>query len=166
MDELMIIPAAYDGDLNTIAELAEDIWPEHYTDIIGEEQVDYMIEKFQSYEALVDQTVNGGYSYFIIYYDKIPVGYIGIKYAESYLFLSKYYLVKDARGKGIGYKAFDYVKDLCRNHGLHDIRLTCNKHNTNSLNFYEHLGFRNVGEEITDIGNGFVMDDFILSYNL
>ncbi|HIW21792.1 MAG TPA: GNAT family N-acetyltransferase [Candidatus Dorea intestinavium] len=166
MDKLMILPATYDGDLNTIAELAEDIWNEHYTEIIGVEQVNYMINKFQSYEALVDQTVNKGFHYFIIYYDNLVVGYFGVLYHEDHLFLSKFYLLKEARGHGIATKTFEYIKKLSKDNQLSEIRLTCNKYNQNSLAFYHHLGFIKIGSEISDIGNGFVMDDFILSYNL
>ena len=39
------IPAACDEDLKRIAGLAEEIWHQHFTPIIGEDQVNYMVEK-------------------------------------------------------------------------------------------------------------------------
>ena len=37
--------------------------------------------------------------------------------------------------------------------------------NESARRFYEKLGFKNVGEQITDVGNGFVMDDFLMEKN-
>ncbi|MFR9065367.1 MAG: GNAT family N-acetyltransferase, partial [[Clostridium] scindens] len=53
---------------------------------------------------------------------------------------------------------------LCRERGLSKIYLTCNKHNDNTLAIYDHLGFKITDEQVADIGNGFVMDDYILTY--
>ena len=49
---------------------------------------------------------------------------------------------------------------------LNKIWLTCNRNNTSSLEVYKHLGFEVVREEVADIGNGFVMDDYILEYEV
>jgi ribosomal protein S18 acetylase RimI-like enzyme len=38
--------------------------------------------------------------------------------------------------------------------------LTVNRHNTGSIAFYQHLGFKVSGTVVQDIGSGFVMDDY------
>lgn len=38
--------------VRSLAELASEIWHEYFVSIISKEQIDYMVEKFQSYEAL------------------------------------------------------------------------------------------------------------------
>ena len=50
-------------DLQEIAALADVIWHEHFTPIIGKEQVEYMLSRFQSYPALQDQVLTG-YEYY------------------------------------------------------------------------------------------------------
>jgi diphthamide synthase (EF-2-diphthine--ammonia ligase) len=41
--------------ITAVVRLAREIWQEHYEPIIGQKQVDYMLEKFQSEKALVEQ---------------------------------------------------------------------------------------------------------------
>ena len=42
------------------------------------------------------------------------------------------------------------------------IRLTVNKYNKNSIAAYRKWGFKIIDSVVTDIGSGFVMDDFIM----
>jgi ribosomal protein S18 acetylase RimI-like enzyme len=61
---------------------------------------------------------------------------------------------------------FQKFVEIAKMRNLKKIWLTCNRNNTNSIAIYEHLGFKKVREEVTDIGNGFVMDDFIFEYEV
>jgi RimJ/RimL family protein N-acetyltransferase len=122
-----------------------------------------MVEKFQSYDAIRAQIADG-YEYFMVYDEENLAGYIGIhaEPAKGELFLSKLYIHKDYRGKHLATQAVAFLKTLCQERELHKIWLTCNKHNTRTLAVYAHLGFQNVRSQVADIGNGFVMDDYIL----
>lgn len=142
-----------------IAELADVIWREHYIPIVGKPQIDYMLDKYQSAKAIEEQIENG-YAYFLLSFDKIPVGYISIKKEENALFLSKIYVLSSYRGKKIGKAAMNYVEGKAKEYKLNAIRLTVNINNTNSIKAYKKLGFVNVGSLVTDIGHGFVMDDY------
>lgn len=153
--------ATTEEEIQTIADLAEIIWHQHFTPIIGKEQVIYMVEKFQSFNALKEQIENG-YEYYRIFDQDEFCGYCGIHPENGKLFLSKLYLKKEARGKHLATNAFEFLKQLCRERGLSVIWLTCNKHNDNSLAVYRHLGFETVDTQVADIGNGFVMDDYIM----
>lgn len=166
MNTIKIIPARTDGDIQTISTIADEIWHQHFTPIIGEAQVDYMIEKFQSYPALKSQIKNEGYEYFTFLCDSTPCGYIGIHAEKDALFLSKLYIRKDFRGQHLATKGLRFLTRLCSERNLKKIWLTCNKHNDNTLKIYDHLGFKITDEQIADIGNGFVMDDYILTLTL
>lgn len=161
MTDFKVVPAVTDEQIAEVAGLADIIWHEHFTPIIGEEQVEYMVEKFQSCPALKDQIANG-YEYFQIYNDNTFCGYIGIHAEEEALFLSKLYLSAQSRGQHLATKAFAFLKTLCRERGLKKIWLTCNKYNSHTLDVYHHLGLTTVRSQVADIGNGFVMDDYIL----
>ncbi len=87
-------------DVNRMCALAKEIWHEHFTPIIGYDQVVYMLEKFQSPVAVNGQ-IEEGYEYYLTMVDGQLVGYIGIHKGPSALFLSKLYLEKSARGKGL-----------------------------------------------------------------
>jgi len=111
-EDIVIRSVENDQDIDNVAILANQIWTEHYVPIIGEEQVDYMLYKFQSAETVT----------------------------KSLLFL----------------------EDTAREAGLFAITLTVNKENVGSIKAYERLGFDNIDSVVMDIGNGFVMDDYVL----
>lgn len=155
-----------DEQVHQIASLAEVIWNEHFTPIIGKEQVDYMVEKFQSYPALNEQIAEG-YEYYQLFDNGEFCGYTGIHPGEdNRLFLSKLYIKKEARGRHLATKAFSFLKELCKKRGYSAIWLTCNKYNDNSLAVYRHLGFKTIDTQEADIGHGFIMDDYIMEYRL
>ena len=150
------------GDIATLAELAGSIWHEYFVRIISEEQIDYMVEKFQSAGAIAAQ-LQGGYEYYFIRTGGTNAGYFGIKPGDDgRLFLSKLYLSREHRGKGLSTAAFKYMENLCRDRGLKAIWLTVNRHNDHTVSVYRHRGFRVTEEKVADIGRGFVMDDFIM----
>ena len=165
MKDLRIIPVTNMELVYSLVPVAEEIWREHYIPIIGEQQVEYMLEKFLSAEALVEQ-INSGYEYFLLSYDYTFAGFAGIKEEDGKLFLSKLYLYNEFRGKGIASYMFQKFVEICKMRELDKIWLTCNRHNTNSYEVYKHLGFVTVREEKADIGEGFVMDDFIMEYEV
>ena len=160
-----IAPALTKQDFNTIARLAHTIWTEHYTPIIGEQQVSYMLDKFQSAQAMEDQ-VKEGYHYYLLQHENTPVGYFSFNPKDSFLFLSKLYVLSSERGKGIGRKAIEFIENQAKKLGKSKIRLTVNKFNSNSIAAYEKIGFVNIDSIVQDIGNGFVMDDYVLERKL
>lgn len=165
MKDLRIIPVTNMELVYSLVPVAEEIWKDHYIPIIGEKQVEYMLEKYLSAEALVEQ-INSGYEYFLLSYDYTFAGFAGILEKDGKLFLSKLYVDRDFRGKGIASYMFQKFIEICKMRSLTHIWLTCNRHNTNSYEVYKHLGFVTIREEVTDIGEGFVMDDYIMEYQI
>ncbi|TBN06874.1 GNAT family N-acetyltransferase [Hyunsoonleella flava] len=144
---------------NTIEILANSVWHEHYIPIIGKAQVDYMLKKFQSRGA-IKQQIKDGYHYFLMETHASNIGYLCIKKKSKSLFLSKLYLLKIHREKGFGKQALAFIETKAKNMDCNTISLTVNKNNLNSMKAYEKVGFKNIGDIIIDIGNGFVMDDY------
>ena len=163
--QLQIKKAETENQIHEIADLAAVIWEEHFTPIIGEEQVDYMVEKFQSFPAL-SQQIRDGYEYYQFSDSNEFCGYCGIHPEDGRLFLSKLYIKKECRGRHLATQAFEFLKSLCRERGYSAIWLTCNKHNANSLAVYRHLGFETIDTQEADIGGGFIMDDYIMEYKI
>lgn len=155
-----------DDDLiDQLETLAREIWMEHYSPIIGQDQVEYMLKKFQSKEAMVSQLTQG-YVYFAFYYEDQLAGYLSVEPRESCLFLSKAYVKKNFRGKGIFSVMLEQVEILAKELGKKVIELTVNKQNTRSISIYQSKGFEKVKPAVFDIGGGYVMDDFILQKNI
>ncbi len=151
--------------VDRVEALARKIWPEYYTPIIGQAQVAYMLEKFQARKSILGQ-LNEGYLYYLIQDDQeADIGYMSIRRRESELFLSKLYLLKETRGKGFSRLLLEWLKSFARNRSLSKITLTVHKQNP-SVQIYQKLGFRLTGPVVTDIGNGFVMDDYHMELSL
>lgn len=155
------INKASQADLPTIAQLAADIWREHYTPIIGSRQVEYMLKKYQSVSAMVEQ-ISGGVFYHSVVLDGKLVGYLSFYPKEEALFLSKIYVSSSLRGKGIGRQAMMFVIGQAKTMGLAKVQLTVNKYNSGSIEAYKRMGFNTVDEVVIDIGGGFVMDDYVM----
>ena len=144
-----------------VARLAREIWCEHYVPLIGQEQVDYMLGKFQSERAITDQIADA-HEYYIAVQDDKSAGYMAVvpKISEASLMLSKIYVKKSARGRGLGWKMLEFMETLCRHRHIKKIWLTVNKNNSPSIAWYSRMGFVNTGSLIQDIGEGYVMDDY------
>ena len=158
---MTIIDVSTDNHIDIIESLAREIWTEHYIPIIGREQVDYMLARYQSKQAVKEQIVSGTL-YFLVEEGHAFIGYIAVHPRGDELFLSKIYLQSSRRARGFGKKAVQFVETLARERGVRKIALTVNKNNTGAIRAYEKIGFRNVGSLVQDIGGGFVMDDYAM----
>lgn len=151
-------------DTGTLAALAREIWREYWPFLLSEEQISYMVEKFQSEKALARQMTEENYRYYFIDADGEHAGYFGIAGKRDHLFLSKLYIKDGFRHQGLGACAFEKIKQLAAGAGYDKIRLTVNKNNKNAIEAYFKYGFKIIARDVTDIGGGFVMDDYIMEY--
>jgi len=161
----MFVPVATNEHIMAVASLAREIWTEHYTPLIGTAQVEYMLARFQSPQAIQEQ-LNSGVLYYLIGKDGAYAGYLAVQPKGRDLFLSKIYVRSSLRRRGIGRMTLQLAELLARDRGLEKITLTVNRNNTDSIRMYERCGFRNAGTVVQDIGSGFVMDDYIIEKTL
>lgn len=166
MERVEFVPVHSQQQILTLCEMAARIWTDHYTPIIGAQQVAYMVEKYQSVSAVERQMRQEGYEYFLLMADGQTAGYIGIQCAEGKLFLSKLYIDAPFRGRKLSRRTLEFLISLCNDRGLSVIWLTVNRQNVSSIAAYYALGFQKAREQVTDIGNGYVMDDFIMEYEV
>lgn len=153
--------------IKEIVLLARDIWLEHYTPILGIQQVNYMLEKFQSEEAITSDIKNG-FNYFGIYIDQQLVGYFSllVNKEEHDIFLSKIYIDKTVRGLGVGNKTLQFVEKYCKTKEISKLWLTVNKGNTSSIEWYKTRKFEITDQLKTDIGDNYYMDDYVMEKNI
>ncbi|WP_251198001.1 GNAT family N-acetyltransferase [Anaerotardibacter muris] len=173
-------------DLDELARMAHDIWFEYWPQFIGEDQTRYMVEMFQSRDAIAADIAENGYEYFFVVDEngKI-VGYVGVapeRFAgreddpkanihgdaitplyPDRLFISKIYLLEEERGKHYASQILKLLTDHARDLGLQGMYLTVNKGNELGIRAYKGNGFDIIESVEADIGNGFVMDDHIMA---
>ena len=141
-----------------------DIWQEVFTPIIGQDQVAYMLRVYQSKENIFKE-VQEGACYYGLFLGEECVCYTAYEQKETYLYISKLYIKNSLRGKGYMREIFETYNHLSSILGLKQ-RLRVNQHNAQAISVYEHLGFKKIGTDVADIGNGYIMDDFIYEKNV
>jgi ribosomal protein S18 acetylase RimI-like enzyme len=147
--------------IKVLADTANVVWHDAFKEILTLEQIEYMIEKFQSFQALSQAINDNGYKYYLIKTDNNVAGYTGLHEENGKMFLSKLYILKEYRGKQISSKTFDFIENLAKVKNLKSVWLTVNRNNKHAIAVYKHKGFILIREQVADIGNGFVMDDFV-----
>lgn len=155
-----------------LADMAAIIWNEYWPPIIGQAQVDYMVENFQSLAAIERDIAEHAYEYWFIVAEEDDerrvAGYTGghVEPETNRFFISKIYLLAAERGHGFASKTIRFYEQLCEERGLGAMYLTVNKHNELAIRAYAGKGFKTIDSVETDIGCGFIMDDFIMEKKL
>ena len=98
------------SDIMEVNRLAGLIWHEAYRGIVSREQIAYMIERFQSVRAITEQLALEGYRYYLMEDEGRAVGYCGVQPRDGRLFLSKVYLLHEARGQGRFRQMLEYLR--------------------------------------------------------
>lgn len=146
--------------IERVVALANSIWQEYYTPIIGAAQVKHMLTQFQSADAIQHQIAHEHYQYYLLEADGTVQGYMAIQSQADCLFLGKLYVSAATRTKGLARAAVNFAAQHARQLHLNKLALTVNRRNHLAIMVYERLGFINVDSVVTDIGGGFVMDDY------
>jgi len=155
-------PVNTSKEIARVVTLARIIWVDHYSPLIGREQVDYMLENFHSPKAIAEEIAEKGFNFFVLDNGGRDVGYLSFEIRKDELFLSKLYILSSERGQGLGKRALTFLRDQARRSNRQRIALTVAKKNSGSISAYEKIGFKKTGTVKTDIGKGFVMDDITM----
>lgn len=150
--------------LPTIRLIAEHTWYGTYGNILSPKQIKYMLNQMYSIDSLTNQINVLNHQFYLLQHNDDYVAFISCSsnYDNQHLTkIHKIYVLPQCQGMGLGKvlinKATD-VAQLCNDNGL---LLNVNRYNK-ALQFYLHLGFVIVKEENIDIGEGFLMEDYVL----
>ena len=159
----MNIVVATKEQLPIVQELAMIIWPDTYGEILSNVQFDYMMEMMYSIESLEKQLQNNK----IFLLAEIDNRFVGFASYEVNINNSnktkihKLYVLPEMQGKGVGKKLIECITDIALTNHNSILNLTVNKNNKAQY-FYLKNGFEITEEAVFDIGNGYVMDDYIM----
>lgn len=147
------------GDIPAVSELAARIWRAHYPGIISAAQIEYMLERMYSPEALMRDLKNGIHIW-LAEADGHLAGYASVeKTSQTICFLHKLYVDPSYQRRGI---ASTLMRRIDTALAPKELSLHVNRANIQAINFYIREGFTIDRVQVTDIGNGFVMDDFVM----
>lgn len=154
-------------DADVINELAHQIWPHTFSQILSKDQIAYMLDWMYDPQTLKEQ-INTGQLFYVIKEYNRPKGFIGLEpnYPDAgILRIHKLYVLPEEQGKGLGRKLLTQAFDVAFDLDLHTLHLNVNRFNK-SVDFYKHVGFDIIGEEDIEIGKGYLMEDFIMTLSL
>jgi len=167
----MEIRKAQRHELNILEKLARAIWPSTYSDIISAAQIEFMLSWMYSEQTLQSQ-FNQGHEFYILSEQNSDLGFLALEWIttntnnkQQLLKINKLYILGQQQNKGFGKALIQKAIQRASKTNVSEIILQVNKANK-AKDFYAHLGFQIKEEAIFDIGNGFVMDDYIMSYKL
>jgi GNAT superfamily N-acetyltransferase len=166
-ERAMIIQAA-EADLPAISELAAVIWRACYPGIITQAQISYMLARMYSLETLRDEIRSQGVRYNCLFVDGQMIGFSSYGPADEagVMKLHKLYLHPARHGRGFGSLLLQHCEGEVRKLGARRLILNVNKRNTKAIKVYQRNGFTVADAVVADIGNGFVMDDYIMAKEL
>lgn len=158
---ILTIRHANENDVPLIRNLAVQIWPLTYEKILTPQQIRYMMNLLYSEQALRKQ-IMGNYQYIIVYNSGIPIGFASYREEEKSVFkLHRLYVKQKQQGRGCGRFVIDQIISDIKPRGASILKLNVNRYNK-ARGFYEKLGFAVVGQEDVDIGQGYLMEDFVM----
>ncbi|MDP4208699.1 MAG: GNAT family N-acetyltransferase [Bacteroidota bacterium] len=156
---------AEETDIPKIQELARETWELCYKTILTPAQIEYMLEMMYS-QAVIDREMGSGVIWELVELNNEAVGFVSFAKSGDETKLNKLYLKPALQGKGVGNRSLMHVVDCARSNGSEKVYLTVNKHNATAIKAYERAGFVRTDSKVFDIGNGYVMDDYIYTFKI
>jgi len=149
-------------DIPAVQALADIIWKEAYSEMLSENQIGYMLEMMYAENVLIRELSNG-VVWELIFDRGSACGFLSYAFAEdNSVKLFKIYIKESSRGKPIVEHAIARVVQYASENNRDYVFLTVNKNNKRAIRAYEKNGFVIVSSVVTDIGGGFVMDDYVM----
>lgn len=162
------IVEVFENDFNVIREIAHRTWPTTYGKILSKAQMDYMLENFFSDATLNDNITNKKHHFLLLKESNFCLGFAS--YEHHYLNtnctrLHKLYLLPETQRKGLGKLVLNRIIALAKENNSDRISLNVNRFN-NAFEFYLKIGFKILAEENLDIGQGYLMEDYVMEMKL
>ena len=159
----MKIIQATKSQLSIVRDLAYKIWPSAYGEILSEAQLTYMLDKFYSLEALTDQLEERRHIFLLIENEEKVVGFASyeLNIENHKTKIHKIYVLPETQGKGYGVQLINEIEKRAKEAKNDILFLNVNRFNKAQY-FYKKLDFEIAFKEDIEIGNGYLMEDFVM----
>ena len=149
--------------LPIVRDLAFRIWPSAYGEILSQAQLNYMLDKFYSLEALTEQLEERKHIFLLVENDGKQLGFASYESnIDNYKTkIHKIYVLPETQGKGFGVQFINEIEKRAQEANNKILFLNVNRFNKAQY-FYKKLGFEIAYEEDIEIGNGYLMEDFVM----
>jgi diamine N-acetyltransferase len=152
-------------DIERLAALAREIWYAHYPAIIGTAQIEYMLGQRYGLDVVREELRREG-----LWWSKLMVGEEMAGFASYFLTgtagemkIDKLYVHPRHQRRGYGGMMIAHIREVARLRGCSRLVLAVNKRNQSAIAAYLKHGFHIAEAVVKDIGDGFVMDDYVMA---
>ena len=121
-----------------LSEMRRKVWLTTYRGIYPDKMLDEFDFKFHNNKNL-GMINSDEFSVYFIIAGKERAGYLILQHKNP-LYVQSLYLLSDFRGKGIGRKTFEFIRENCRKKEIEKFYLGCHPENKSALGFYEKMG--------------------------
>lgn len=159
-----MITISQTNNYKAIQDIAGKTWPVTYGSILSSEQIQYMFSMMYDLKALKNQAETKNHHFIIAEEDGNFLGFASYEFDyhnEPKTKIHKIYILPETQGSGIGKKLIYYISEKAKSNNQEFLSLNVNRFNE-AIHFYTKIGFEKVGEEDINIGNGYLMEDFIM----
>ena len=162
------IVAGTRDDIPAVRRLANVVWHAYYPGIVPLPQIDYMLARGYSDDALAKLVRDEGAGLALARAGGDLVGFAAWHRAgePATTKLDKLYVSMSLHGHGIGRALIAHVEEAARRDGARTLILNVAKRNVKAIAAYQACGFSTREATVIDIGNGFFMDDYVMAKGL
>jgi diamine N-acetyltransferase len=154
-------------DYPTIYKIALIVWDDTYKTILSPEQMEYMLDMMYSHKAVEEQIFIKGHQFLLAEENGQQLGFASyeVNHLAETTKIHKLYILPQAQGKGAGKALVAVIEEAARKNKNDSIILNVNRYNP-AVHFYLRSGFKNMGDDNIDIGNGYLMEDYLMKKQL
>jgi diamine N-acetyltransferase len=165
---MMVIEHNTDDTFETVRNIAQITWPDAYSDILSTDQLAYMFTMMYSIKALREQTQLNNHHFILAKEGEDYLGFASYEFecgSQRKTKIHKLYILPLVQGRGVGRFLMEYIESQAQCIGDEAVFLNVNRNN-NAVHFYKKVGYAVVKEEDIAIGNGYLMEDYVMEKRL
>lgn len=149
------------NEIPVVQELADKIWKTTYPSIISLQQIEFMLNMMYSKEKIEENLIEN-HNWYLINFQEKNIGFTHFYQKEDSIFLSKLYVLETYQKSGIGKEVLYFIIDKAMELKVSKIQLRVNKENVKAINAYKKYGFIIANEDIFQLNEEYIMDDYIM----
>ena len=147
--------------------LANRIFGQHFTPMMPRPQIDYLLDTYNSFNAINERITSGGYKYYGILCDNRPVGFFAfVPRLGDAVEITEIGVIKKQRGKGCCKKALEFITAQAKEKGAKTVKIKIDKKNETALGAFKALGMQEIGEEQAKLMGDFYVEQTILALDI
>lgn len=149
-------------DIDRILDLANRIWKPAFRDMLPADRLDYLFDYMYNRERILKQLTSADHRFYLLCLGAVDAGYAQLIFFDDYVKLEKLYIDQKEQGKKLGYFCLTELLRIAKDAGFHEMRLQVNRGNAKAIAFYLKFGFYILESQDFEVGNGHVMDDYVM----